>query len=169
MFTLTGSNFAHRRETVHILGRLVLNGMLALHVELLGHLVTVIAFEIVVQWLIVPGNAPAYAGGMGRKDRGNLGDILMDIEQAQACHPFVAMIDDLLIRRDIIVIKALYDARRGIREHRGLVVIAIGMKAVDLEVFPQLAVDRVLLLIEPVEVDKYGYGVSRDGPAAYPD
>ena len=51
--TLIGCDIAHRREAVNIPGCLLLYGVLRLHIQLLGHLVTIISKQIVVEGLLI--------------------------------------------------------------------------------------------------------------------
>ncbi len=167
LFALAGGDLAHRGEAVDVFRRLALYGVLALHVELGGHLVAVVSLEIVVEGLVVAGYAAAYARGVGGEDGGYLGHVLMYVEQAEASHPLVAMIHHFLVGRHIIIIEALGDAGGGIREHRRLVVVAVGMEAVHLEVLPQLTVDLVFLIEEWLEVHEDGDGLARHAPATH--
>ena len=79
---------------------LLFNGMFRLHIQLTGHLITIISKKIVVEGLHVACYRTTDAGGMGRKDGTDLGQLIVDIECAQTAHPLVGVIDDLRLTVD---------------------------------------------------------------------
>ena len=91
---LAGGDVAHRRETVGIVGRLLLDGMFALNIEFAGHLVAIIGEKIVVERLVVARNAASNGGGVGGENGANLRQMMLDVEQSEARHPFVGVVDE---------------------------------------------------------------------------
>ena len=115
--TLAGCDVAHGGEAVDILGCLLLYRLLALHVKLLRHLVAVVACEIFVERLVVACDASADACGMGCEHRGDLRQTVVDVEDAETCHPLVAVIDDVIVGGQIKTVIALCHACSSVREH----------------------------------------------------
>ena len=179
--TLAGGDIAHGGEAVNVVSRLSLYGVLALHVQLIGHLVAVIGKEIVVERLVVAGNGTTDARGMSCKDCSNLWHTGVNVEQSEARHPLIAVIDHLqrghrrvgvIAFLDAFVptlqeaIHALHHQGGGIREHGSLVVVAIGVKRVNAIELPHTGVDLVFLLEIGFEVDQYGQGLAGNRPSA---
>ena len=133
---------------------LSLDAVLRFHVELACHLRAVICPKVIIERLVVAGDATADACGVRREDGGYLRHVLPDVERSEAGHPLVCLVNDLFLRAEIIVEEAFHDEGCGIAEHAGFVVVAVGMEAVDTEVLPSLAVDFVLLLEVGTEIDK---------------
>ena len=152
-------------------GRLLLYRVLALHVQFPGHLVAVVGEEIVVEGLLVAGYRTADTRSMGGEDGADLGQFIVDVEGTKTAHPLIGMIDDSALRieiEDLRFVETLYHQTGSIREHRGLVVVAIGMERIHLVFLPQPGVDVVFLLEEGLEVHQDGNGLARNGPAPYP-
>ena len=63
------------------------------------------------------------------------------------------MIYHATVAIDVVTIEALYHSAGSIGEHRGFVVIAIGMQTIHLIVFPQPSVYIILLSEEWFEVN----------------
>jgi hypothetical protein len=74
----------------------------------------------------------------------------------------------LLLGYDVVV-ETLNDTCSSISEHGSLVVIAIGVKAVHMELVPKLSVYGVFLRIKGIEVHQYCDGTAWYGPASYLD
>ena len=91
----TCGNIAYGRETVYMMSGLLLNRVFRLHVKLIGHLVTIIGKQIVIERFLITGNRTAYTGSMGRKECCYLWNILVQVEGTQTAHPLIGMIDDL--------------------------------------------------------------------------
>lgn len=72
----------------------------------------------------------------------------------------------LLSGQDIGIVETLHHLTGCVGEHQAVVVVAIGMQAVDLKIFPQLAIDTVLISKERMIVDKDGNGLTGNGPTA---
>ena len=145
--------------------------MLRLHVQLFSHLVTVISKEIVVQWLLIASNRTADAGGVGGEDSTNLGHVGIDVKRAQSAHPLVGVINHLGVWSDgkQVMIKALRHQTSCIREHRGFVVVAIGVERVNAIVLPKPSVYLILLFEERVKVHKDSNRLARNGPTTNSD
>ena len=77
---LAGGDVADRGETIGGMRRLLLDRMLGNHIQLLRHLVAVIAFEIVVQRFPVSGDGTSDAGGVGGEKRCNLRAVVAKVE-----------------------------------------------------------------------------------------
>ena len=153
------------------MSRLLFYRVLALHVQLASHLVAIIGKQIIIQRLHVAGYRAADAGSMSGEDSTDLGQFVVDIKGTKTAHPLISVIDDLK-RRGITLsntcIQALHDKPCSIREHRGLVVITIGVERVNTVFLPQPAVNLILLLKIWHEVYQDGDGFSRHCPAPYP-
>ena len=76
--------------------RLLLNGVLALHIELACHLIAVVCEEIVVERFHVAGNTTSDTCGMCSEDSSHLRQLVVDVEQTQSGHPLIGMINDLV-------------------------------------------------------------------------
>ena len=76
------------------MGGLLLNRVLRLHIQLLGHLVAIVGKKIVVERFVVASDAPPDARGVGGENRGDLRQMMVDIQQSEARHPFVGVIND---------------------------------------------------------------------------
>ena len=76
---------------------LLLNGVLALHVQLVSHLITMIGEEVVIKGLLITCDGTTNAGGMCREDSTDLGQHIINIQGTQSAHPFVSMIDDTFL------------------------------------------------------------------------
>ena len=170
--TLAGCDVTNGGETVDVSSCLLLDGLLALHVELVSHLVAVICLEIVVERLVVAGDATTDACCVSGEDGCHLRQAVVYVEHTQSGHPFVAVVYDLGSRLMLgydVVIETLNDTCGGISEHGSLVVIAIGVKAVHMELVPKLSVYGVFLRIKDIEVHQYSYGTAWYSPATYLD
>ena len=165
-FALSRCDITHRCEAIDMKSGLLLYGMLALHVQLARHLITIVGKKIVVERLVVAGDTTSDAGSMGSKQGGYFRKILADIKQAQACHPFVTMINDFILAAQIEVIETFHYLCSTIREHGSFVIVAISMQAIHLEVFPQLCIQFILLCIVLCEVNKDSYRITRYWPPA---
>ena len=171
LHTLVSGDVAHRGKAVHMPGGLLLYRMLRLHVQLFCHLVAIIGKEIVVEGFLIAGNRAADARGVGCEDGGNLWHLIVDIEGTKTTHPLIGLIDGLHVGIRLtayVMIQTLDHQSSGIREHRGLVIVAIGMKGVHLIVLPQPCIDSVLLLKIGGKVHQYRDGLSRHDPASNP-
>ena len=93
----------------------------------------------------------------------------MDVQGAEARHPFVSLIDNPLGFIEEKVIETLYDPTGGIGEHRGLVVVAVSVQGIHLEIGPGGAVDVVALRIERHEIHQYHHRAARDLPTTNAD
>ena len=74
-----------------------LKRMFRLHVQLRGHLVAVVAFQIVIQRFVIEADAASDTGGMCGEDCGNRGHFPLSIQQAHACGPFIKVCNYLFI------------------------------------------------------------------------
>ena len=172
--TLISCHVAHGCEAIDVVRRLTFYAMLCLHVQLAGHLRTVVCPKVLVEGLSIACYAAADACGMGGEDGGYLWHMLPYVECAEAGHPFVSLIDDfgwraLLLLAELVAIEALYHESCRIAEHAGFVVVAIGVEAVHLEILPCLAVEFVLPLEVRLEVHQHDTRLARDVPTSHPD
>ena len=127
---------------------LLLYRMFALHVEFLGHLVSMIGRQIFVQGLIVSRDTSTNARRMGCEKGANLGYLMANVEQSHAGHPFISMINHLLGLVQIKAIKALHHPTSCIRKHRSFVVIAIAVQTVHLKPLPHLGINLIFQCIK---------------------
>ena len=147
---------------------LLLNRMLRLHIQFPWHLVTVIGEEIVIKRFHVAGNASADTSGMRREDGTNLRQFVVNIKSTKTTHPLIGMIDDLLRTIEAVVVIALHHQGCCIREHRGFVVITIGMKRINSILFPKPCIYFILLFKEWRKVHQDCDRITRNSPAPYP-
>ena len=153
LLALQSGNVAHRSEAVNIVGSTQFDGMFGLHIEFISHLIAIVGVEILIERLVVSGDASTYTCGMGGEYSGYLGHLVLDVQQTEASHPLIAMIYHATVAIDVVTIEALYHSAGSIGEHRGFVVIAIGMQTIHLIVFPQPSVYIILLSEEWFEVN----------------
>ena len=106
---------------------------------------------------------------MGGEDGGYLGHMLPDVECSEGCHPLVGLIDNFLLTAEPAAIEAFHDEGRGVAEHAGLVVVAVGMEAIYSEILPSLAVQLVLHAVIGLEVNQHDTGAARYVPPTYAD
>ena len=165
--TLIGCYLAYRSEAVHIQCCLFLDGVFALHVELTGHLVAIVCKEIIVERLVISGNAPADTRGMSGKYGSHFRQVFLHIEQSQTCHPFVSMVQHLLAFFYDMLAEALHNKCCGIRKHGRFVIIAVSMQTVNAISFPSLAVDIILLIIIRCKVHKDRHRFARHIPSTH--
>ena len=100
-----------------MMGSLSLYGMLTLHVQFIGHLITVIAGKIIIKRLVITRDTTANTRCMRREYGGYGRNMLIDIEQTKTRHPFITMINDLLRWAQIKLVEALNNQSSSIREH----------------------------------------------------
>ena len=77
----------------------------------------------------------------------------------------MCLIDDAFRFVEEIIVEALHYPSCGIREHRGLVIVAVGVQAVDLIISPQSPIDIILDGKERLEIDKHYDWLARNLPA----
>ena len=130
--------------------------MLALHVQFTRHLITVVGEEIVIEGFVVACYAATDTGGMRGENGSNLGQAVLDVEQAKTRHPLIAMIHHLVLGAEQLLIEILHHQASGIGEHGCLVIIAVGMEAVYLIKFPETGINIVFVLVE-------GFKIYQDG------
>ena len=70
-----------------MLGCFLFDGVLGRHIELAGHLVAVVFFQVIVERQVVAGNGATYRGGVGCEEGGNLGYMLADVKGT--CSPSI--------------------------------------------------------------------------------
>ena len=75
----------------------------------------------------------------------------------------------MLLAVEIVIVETLRHQSGSIREHRGLVVVAIAVQRVDAVVFPQPSVDFVFLLKVWGKVHQDGYRLTRNSPTTHFD
>ena len=141
--------------------------MLAFHVKFLRHLVAIIGKEIVVKRFVVTCNTTTDAGCMSSKHCCHLREMLVYIKNAKTGHPFIAMIDNLLTLAHYMLVETFHNQCCSIREHRRLIIIAIGMETINLIVIPKLAVDLVFFLVIRLEVNQNRHRLAWNGPSAH--
>ena len=121
-------NLAHGSEAIHIVCRLLLDGVLRLHVELAGHLVAVVSEEIIIERFVVASDGATNRRGMRSENGGNLRYTLLQIEGSHASHPFVCLKDHIVIFSQVKAVKALHHLSGSVCKHRSFIIITIGMK-----------------------------------------
>ena len=146
---------------------LLLNTVFALHVQLARHLVAIIGKQVVVQRLLVTRNRSSNAGSVGSKHRTNLWQLVVQVQQSQSAHPLVSVVNHLLFGLQAVLVETLYYESCSIREHRSLIVVAIGMQRVHLVVFPQPAIYFVFLLKIRIKINQNGDWFTRHSPSSH--
>jgi hypothetical protein len=106
---LLGRNIANRSETIHILRRSLLDGMLGHHVQLTGHLIAIVVLQLVVKGQSVPSNGASNSRCMSGENRCNLRDIFPDIECPHTQLPFIEMGNDMTCFKMVIPVETLND------------------------------------------------------------
>ena len=160
-------NIAHCGETVHVHGRLPFYTVLGSHIELIGHLNTIVSKQILIQRLAIAGYAATDAGGMGGEDCGYLWHMLAHIESAQTSHPLVDVIHHtLVLTLEEELPEAFHDQSGSISKHAGLVIVAISMQTIHLEIRPGLSIQFVLFLKIGLKIHQDHFGLSWNIPAS---
>ena len=77
-------------------------GMLGFHIQLTGHLVSVISGQVVIQRLTVATDAAAYRGGMGCENGAHERHFPFRVKQSHTCGPFVKMGKDILMAHPLV-------------------------------------------------------------------
>ena len=157
---------AHCGEAVCPVRTLLFDAVLCLHVELCGHLVSVVAVEVFVEQLVVAGNGAADAGGMGGKDGRYSGALVLQEQHTQARHPFVGLIDYFALFRDAGLYNDFDKASCCIAEHGCFVVVAVSVKGIYMEFFPSLRVNFVFLIKERLKIHQGADRISRHVPSS---
>ena len=164
LFAFAGGHFAHGGEAVGVVGGGLLQAVLGLHVELHGHLVAVVLMEIVVQWLAVAADAPAYACGVGGRE----GAVLED-EQPHACGPFVEVCYNARgIGLQVLGQRLDYDGRSH-GEGAAFLIIAVRVQRVYAIVAPHLAVYLAEMAGGLAPINQHYLRRAGDVPAAHTD
>ena len=83
------------------MGCLTLCRVLADHIQFLGHLVAVVALEIVVKGLVVAGNGTPDACCMGCEKGRYSGTMLLQVEESKSCLPLIEMGNEILTAFDL--------------------------------------------------------------------
>ena len=146
-------------------GALLLDTVLRLHVKFGRHLVAVVALEVGIEGLVVAGNGAPNARGVGGEDGTHFGAFVLQEEHAQPRHPFVGLVDDALAGEGVFH-HNFGKPPCSIREHRGFVVVAVGVERVHLKQIPRAAVDFVFFGKERCKVHQYGHRIAGHVPSA---
>ena len=93
---------------------LFLNGVLGLHIQLTGHLVTVVALKESVQCLAVTANGTADRRGVSGEYSRYLRNIVFKEQRTQSAHPLMSVVNNGIIGADVKVVEALYSHSSGI-------------------------------------------------------
>ena len=93
--------------------------------------------------------------------------MVLDVERSETAHPFVGMIDDLLLLKLKEAVEAFHYQSGSIGEHAGLVIVAVCMQGVNLPVLPKVGVDSLLLSKEGFEIHEDGDRLAWDVPASH--
>ena len=147
--------------------RLFLHGVLGHHIQLLRHLVAVIALEIVIERLAVTGYRTTDTGSMGGEKRGDLRTMILQIEDRERRLPLVCMHAELPFRQELI--EALHDDAGSITEETGLIVVAISGMTLHLEFIPSPGVDLILMRPKGVELQQDSDRLTGNLPTTYAD
>ena len=151
---------------------LLLDRVLRLHIQFVCHLIAIIGKKIIVEWFLITSYRAANTSSMRREYRTNLWQLIVDIQSAKSTHPLVGMINHLGIvveglAFNTILIKAFNNQRCGIREHRGLVIVTVGMERINTVVLPQPAIDFILLFKIRLEIHQDSNRLTWDCPTSY--
>ena len=105
---------------------------------------------------------------MGREHGGYLRQMGLDMQQSHASRPLVEVGNYPQGRIGFPLDNALDDEGRGIGEHTGFVIVAIGMQRVNAIAPPHVGVQGVTVAIQGVESHQHGNGLAGNIPAPYP-
>ena len=106
--TFTGCDVTNRGKAVNLMCSLLLYRVLGLHIQLTGHLVTVVTLKELIQSLSVATNGAAYLCSVRSEYRCNLRNIVLKEQGAQTGHPLMCVINHRVIRADVEVVEALH-------------------------------------------------------------
>ena len=166
LLALLCRNVAHRRESVGVLGGLLLHRLLRNNVELHGHHRRQVRFQVFVQRQPVARNGTAEISGMRGERRSYLRAMFLQIQHARACHPLVEMRHDVAGLFQIKVAETLNHLTCGIAKQHRLNIVPLAADAVQLILFPKMSKNLILRLIQSSIIHKDGNGVAFDFPAA---
>ena len=106
---------------------------------------------------------------MSREYRTNLGQLIINIKSSQSAHPLICVVNNLILQCEIVIVETLNHQSCCIREHRSLVVIAIGVERINAVVFPQPSIYIVLLFEVRIKIYQNCYWLARNSPSAHPN
>ena len=149
--------------------RLLLDGMLRLHIQFLCHLIAIIRKQIVIQRLMIAGYRTSDGSSVGCKNSSNFGDSFLYIKCSHSGHPFMCLIYHLIRFCQVVAVETFYYSSGSVRKHRSLVVIAISVQRVYLKTIPHFCVYIVLLFKKRLEINKNDNGFTGDIPSSYTD
>ena len=133
--------------------RLLLDGMLRLHIQFLCHLIAIIRKQIVIQRLMIAGYRTSDGSSVGCKNSSNFGDSFLYIKCSHSGHPFMCLIYHLIRFCQVVAVETFHHLSCSIRKHRSFVVIAISMQRIYLKTIPHICVYIVLLLKKRLKID----------------
>ena len=140
--------------------------MLRLHVKLPCHLVAVISAEIVIERLSVSTYTPAYASGVSSENGAHSWQLGFNIKEPHSGGPFIEMSYYILICKFLVVANAFYHQSGGMRERARLIIIAIGVKRVDMVQIPHTTIKFVFDGIHSIKLHENDNGLARYIPSA---
>ncbi len=147
------------------MGRGFFEAVLALHVQLGGHLVAVVASEVVVEGLAVATDAASDARGVGCEDGGRGRHVGFQGEEAGGGGPFVEVSHDLGRVGLEEGREALDYHCRGAPEGHAFVVVAVSVEGVDAVEIPEAPVEFVFGAVKAVEFNEDSHRAPGDFPA----
>ena len=165
LFAFSVGEGADGREAVGTMCALLFDAVFGIHVEFLSHLVSVIAGEVGVEFLVVTGDGASDARGVGGEDGGDFGAGIFKEEHAETGHPFVSLINHLSFHQACFH-PGFHGASGTDGEHRGFVIVAVGTDGIYAKLCPSISVDLVFFCKKWGEINQDCHRVSGHVPAS---
>ena len=126
--------------------------MLCFHIQLSGHLVTVVAVHISIQGFVVSGDGTADRSGMCREERCDGRELFLDVKRTHSQHPFIEQSGNLFVFQLVKMIKTFDDLTYRVSEDTRLVVVTVRMDRIHSETFPHREEKGIFFFEERFEI-----------------
>ena len=141
--------------------------MLCFHIQLSGHLVTVVTVHISIQGFVVSGDGTADRSGMCREERCDGRELFLDVKRTHSQHPFIEQSGNLFVFQLVKMIKTFDDLTYRVSEDTGFVVVTICVDRVYAETFPHRVEKSISFFEERFKIYQDYRRCPRNIPSAY--
>ena len=125
---------------------------------MLGNGISVKLLKILIQGKIVNGNISSDHSGVSCKNGPCLGHLLLDIQKPCAACPFMEMAYDLIVMRQIVIVKTFNHLSCRISEQSRFEVIPSAHEGIQVEPFPEMRQYFILIRKKRCKVNKKDKG-----------
>ena len=167
LFTLASCNVTYCRKAIDMQGCLFFQRMLRFHIQLSGHLVTVVAVHISIQGFVVSSDGTADRSGMCREERCDGRELFLDVKRTHSQHPFIEQSGNLFVLQLVKMIKTFDDLTYRVSEDTGFVVVTICVDRVYAENFPHQVEKAISFFEERFKIYQDYRRCPRNIPSAY--